>query len=432
MKKIITTLFLLLGLSSYAQNNLQAMIKNFKVTPQMIEMAWNGISPKILDKINDPLAKEIISKSVPKILNHDVNGAKDEIIAAISRVKNIKVLNKEYLAQLENNINDIIKSVQQKDIISALTIAANGLANVGTVTDSYIKNGTLDKPEANTPPVIASDNAKAPDLISNSDVQSKLHLDKNNKYLFYLPNGKIKDTTAVNKDVAAEEFSVSLDNGKKFNMTVAETSKPELKDASVEAIEADKDASEKFRGMLSTSLFQGKGQFINSEVATYPNLKTLKYTFLYNDKHAVSSMANVLVAFNNSTMFMIVFSTPANDFPETTKSFDELMKTFFLIGVDKVSHANSMNEASNKKPCEENRTGSIVIQNNSNNPYDIYIDGVYKIRIAGRGISEGLAINEGDNHKLYAKQVSGFAMYPTEKTKYLNCIRCSSYNWQIP
>jgi len=82
--------------------------------------------------------------------------------------------------------------------------------------------------------------------------------------------------------------------------------------------------------------------------------------------------------------------------------------------------------------CEVNRYGTITISNSSSNPYDIYIDGAYNMRLSGGSISTKIRISEGNNRKMYAIQVSGYIFYPTDKTTYFNVISCSDYSWQIP
>lgn len=85
-----------------------------------------------------------------------------------------------------------------------------------------------------------------------------------------------------------------------------------------------------------------------------------------------------------------------------------------------------------KAECELKKYGSITVSNNSKNPYDVYIDGVVVIQLAGGTISTPIKINEGNGRKLYAKQVSGYLLYPTEKSADFNVISCSDYSWQIP
>lgn len=85
-----------------------------------------------------------------------------------------------------------------------------------------------------------------------------------------------------------------------------------------------------------------------------------------------------------------------------------------------------------KQECETNKTGTITISNSSSNPYDIYIDDVYKMRLNGKVVSNPIDISEVNNRKLYAEQVSGYVLYPTRKTDYFNVVRCSDYSWQIP
>lgn len=89
-------------------------------------------------------------------------------------------------------------------------------------------------------------------------------------------------------------------------------------------------------------------------------------------------------------------------------------------------------ESNSSKDCEVNRYGTIQISNTSTNPYDFFIDGTYECTINGKSLSNDIRIDEGNNHKLYVKQVSGYLLYPTEKTEYITVIRCNKYSWIIP
>lgn len=85
-----------------------------------------------------------------------------------------------------------------------------------------------------------------------------------------------------------------------------------------------------------------------------------------------------------------------------------------------------------EEACENSKIGTITISNNSSNPYDVYVDGSFETRLSGNTISQEISIKEGNNRMLYAIQVSGFLIYPTERNKELNIVRCSNYSWQIP
>ena len=101
-----------------------------------------------------------------------------------------------------------------------------------------------------------------------------------------------------------------------------------------------------------------------------------------------------------------------------------LTTCFGIISCDK--------DDESKPECELNQTGTIAISNNSSNPYDIYIDDQFEMRLSGNNISQKIRILEGNGRKLYAEQVSGYVLYPTERTNYFNVVRCSDYSWQIP
>jgi hypothetical protein len=336
MKNTIIFLFVLVWSSSPAQK--------FKVDASMLKMGWSFASPLILKKVNDPLTKEIINKTIPKIIDQDVKGAVFEVSDAIYRIKNIKVLNKEFLTQLEINVNDGIKAIQQKDYATAV----NGLVKAVAFTENYLKKGILDVQESATQvpaePIIA---AKT-DIVTKKEINGKLFLSNGNDYLFFIPNGNFTQENAkipVESGTGeASDFHVSLDNGKNFEMGVGRFSSDNMQQASIERVQADKEIAAKIKefvsGMLSKSL--GEGEIIKSEIASFPNFKALKYTYLYTDKSTSnSSMAYILISFHESSMFMIYFNTAANDFLETSKSFDDLMRTFFIVGIDEISDNNS-------------------------------------------------------------------------------------------
>ena len=84
-----------------------------------------------------------------------------------------------------------------------------------------------------------------------------------------------------------------------------------------------------------------------------------------------------------------------------------------------------------EKPCEVNKTTTITISNSSSNPYDVYVDGIYKTRVYGNAIQD-ITVNEGNNRAFYAEQVSGYVFYPTTRSSTINVLRCTPYTWQIP
>ena len=82
--------------------------------------------------------------------------------------------------------------------------------------------------------------------------------------------------------------------------------------------------------------------------------------------------------------------------------------------------------------CELNNYGTITISNNYSNPYDIYIDSVFSTTINGKSVSNKIEIEQGNNRKLEARQVSGFLFFPTIINKEYTIIKCNDYTWQIP
>lgn len=103
-----------------------------------------------------------------------------------------------------------------------------------------------------------------------------------------------------------------------------------------------------------------------------------------------------------------------------------------LLAIISITIVNSCKKETTKPTCETDKYATITISNSSTNPYNIYIDGVFKMQLNGGSISTEIKINEGNSRKLYAEQVSGYLLYPTKKTEYFNVLRCSDYGWQIP
>ena len=64
------------------------------------------------------------------------------------------------------------------------------------------------------------------------------------------------------------------------------------------------------------------------------------------------------------------------------------------------------NDEPEKPDCEVNKYGTVTVSNSSSNPYDLYIDNVFKMQIPGNTITEKIRISEGNGRKLYAKQIS--------------------------
>ncbi len=108
-----------------------------------------------------------------------------------------------------------------------------------------------------------------------------------------------------------------------------------------------------------------------------------------------------------------------------------MKKIFFILLCTSFLLISSC-ETNNAKDCEINKYGTIQISNTSTNPYDIWINGTYQGTINGKSLSTEIKIDEGNNQKLYAKQKSGYLLYPTEKTDYLTVLRCNNYSWMIP
>jgi hypothetical protein len=419
LKNSIVGLLLLVSLQTLGQGKLE-------LNPEMLKMGWQFASPLIIKQIPDPLAKEMLLRAMPKIIDKDVKGASYEIANAVSTVKKVKVLNKLFLAEIEKSVNLGIKAIQKKDYASV----ANNLLGLATLTDYYLKTGKLEQENAQ---VIANNEIKKESIVKNEVVNSKLHMDKNNNYLFFLTNGTISetsDTSFTEASVAGEDFKINLEDSKAYHLAIITATDENFKQVDIDAFKTENTKREEFKGLISILMEQalGSGKIIKSEYADNYNVKGLKYTYTFTSKKDASpEIANAIVTFNNNKMYIILFSTVMENFPTAKKAFDEMMSFFYIIGADEMAASGS-----NLKPCEKNKTGFLVVTNTSNNPYDIYVNEKFKIRVAGKGKTEPFEIPENNNLKLYTRQVDGYMLYPTEKTSFIQVESCKNYTWTVP
>jgi hypothetical protein len=90
------------------------------------------------------------------------------------------------------------------------------------------------------------------------------------------------------------------------------------------------------------------------------------------------------------------------------------------------------NDADNQPDCERNNYGYLTVSNSSNNPYDVYVSGLFVRRVQGNSVVQNIVVYQGNGITLRAEQVSGYVFYPTIVTTSGNFIECSTYSWQIP
>lgn len=81
--------------------------------------------------------------------------------------------------------------------------------------------------------------------------------------------------------------------------------------------------------------------------------------------------------------------------------------------------------------CETNNTGKLVLINTANNPYDVYVNDNFLVRVQGKSQSEKLVLQAGDNLKINAKEATKF--FPKDKMFTINVKTCTTNNrWSIP
>ncbi len=282
----------------------------------------------------------MLLRAMPKIIDKDIKGASFEIANAVSTVKKVKVLNKIYLAEIEKSINACIKAIQKKDYVGV----ANNLLGLASLTDTYLKTGNIE--QENSAATVSTE-FKNENLIKSEVVNSKLHIDKNNNYLFFLTNGNISETsdTSFNEiSVSGEDFQINLEESKAYHLAIITATDETFKQVDISTFKTENSKREEFKSLISKLMEEalGSGNIIKSEYAENYNVKGLKYTYTYiSKKDAIPKIANAIVTFDKDKMYIIIFSTVMDNFPIAKKAFDEMMSFFYIIGADEMAAPGS-------------------------------------------------------------------------------------------
>jgi hypothetical protein len=75
-------------------------------------------------------------------------------------------------------------------------------------------------------------------------------------------------------------------------------------------------------------------------------------------------------------------------------------------------------------------TGTLKLTNRSFNPYKVYVDGVYEMKVSGR-TSRDLNLTEGA-YDVRVEQESGYLLFPTVLEKTISVDPCSESEWKFP
>ncbi len=386
MKTLISILLILITNTTFGQK--------MKLDPKMIEMGWSFISPFVLQKVEDPLTREIISKSLPKIIREDIKGAVYEIADATYRIKNIKVLNKAFLADQEIRLTKAIKAIKTKDYATAV----NEVATIVTISDKYIKSGILDKEEAksNEP-----ENNIRTELVKSEEINGKVIIEKNSNYYFFVPNGSVSEIPS--QDTTISKFKLNLVNGNSFEIGII---KQQVDDENwtIDNIEKNPSFRDDWTNLVSKTVLKEKfGEGISSpaSLVNTSHFKAYKLPYLASSD---ASMTTSLLTFHNANLYLIYFKSSQSAFSTNSREFDDLINMFFFG--EQISF------------CKIKRIGKVNVINKSANPYDLYKNGELITTIKGKS-EFNLNVELGQTN-LRAVQKSGFMMYPTENKRIVN------------
>lgn len=327
MKKLL--LVLLIAFCSFT-----TIAQKITISPQILQVAWAFSSSFFIDEIKDPLAREIIDKTVPKLINQDYKGASYEICDAIYRVKKIKVLNKEYLFKLEKDIRTGVNSVQKKDFVAVV----NTLLNVTAYTYDYIKTGVLQAEETITEIYYNEVPLKA-----DKSVEEKLYISRFNDYVFYLPNSTYELLNLEKNNYSfsnfEDHFEIDLPDSTYFFFGVEKATDSIIgsSEITVEKLLSYPDGLKIWNDAMPEILEDefGKGSIIdqgNLELQSFSALKyTYAYIYTYDTGEKEATLTDVYIAFSGSSYYMIYFDSPAADYDYNKSLFSDVMQSFFLL-----------------------------------------------------------------------------------------------------
>jgi hypothetical protein len=85
----------------------------------------------------------------------------------------------------------------------------------------------------------------------------------------------------------------------------------------------------------------------------------------------------------------------------------------------------------NLQDCEVNKTGSLKVLNYSQNPYKIFVDGVFWGNVAGNSNILIDVVGAGIKD-IKAEQISGFILFPTTFQNNVTITSCNTMEFYFP
>lgn len=92
-----------------------------------------------------------------------------------------------------------------------------------------------------------------------------------------------------------------------------------------------------------------------------------------------------------------------------------------LIGCEK----DDSNPTQNMSECEKNNYGFLDLTNNSDHPYDIYIDDEFEFTMPGGTVRDDYHLNSGF-HKVEVVQKEGYLVYATTEEFTFTTAKCEN------
>lgn len=304
------------------------------IDPTLLKVAWSFSESLFVDKIKDPLTHDIVSVSVPLLIDGEYHAAAMEICNTIYTVKNIKVLNKQYLSLLETDLQLAVNSVKSKDFFSTVST----LLDVAAYTYDYINSGVLDIAESSEKidPVTEA-------VEIDSTISYHLYISRFNDYVFYMPETDIflipydlfnETPTVESEEEHIDYFQIFLPDESFYKLKIEKAHSSD-NFSTYDILENPE--YKKFYSELCAAIFErdlGPGKVIEEGEADISTIKAMSFVYSYKQDDGEGNtsdwIADVYVVFIPGTFYSFTFDSLASDYSKNKPIFDKAIETFYV------------------------------------------------------------------------------------------------------
>jgi len=373
----------------------------------LADIAWPLFAePYISKKVNDELTREIFKTAVPKLIHEDYEGAIKEICNSISKIKNIKVLNVDFLSMLRKETKIIKDFIDKKDFLNA----AVKVTELGLNINSYIKSGILTQQntEVKTADISSTTKEQIKQDIS-ADLDKKMYMSRFDDYAFYISTGtceandwgdrKDEDKKKDNPDSFTDQYEVKRNNTESCGMIVTKVIAPNMY-----VPENDLYKKKDELGMQLKEMFKPVGiNILNYEFKNYQHINNVFKCKIYHQNY--ESKGYLYLIIRGSAIYQVYVLADNRD-----KNIDIMNIAEEIINSFVVVSDNSLNDKIAKKNQNKKITDNIKDY--------VSVSGTYNKQIVG---TTGLVLNVVNRTGFQLDKVVVEVKFYGELTKKLYC-----------